>query len=357
LTAERPQPPGREAPPRWPRPRRRDSIKLAPWAPALVLLPLLVLAVGTYFNGTLLWHEKVDPRALPQLASCLSHRYEAIGRTRLLAAFLPYMLVSILIFLYFVREFLWLLGPRARRRLALPIILFLILAVSITALQMLEWRDPLGALGAGFYEAVFERLAACRPGEGPILFTAGEEVQPLFILRYLTIAFSILLTLAAGSVIVGTISTVGAPARSLPARARAYYRTMQRERLDRYLYASALLLVFGLFVMDSALRWPAEFAEDKKIYSEHVNALMLYNGIFYSTILAAYFVPAALWQRARYARRRTARDSAARMADAPPDEASLADKLSPSRLMKTILALLSPAIAGVLTQLLEGLGS
>ena len=94
-----PEPTGRFAPAKWLRPRRRDSIVLTPWAPALVFLPLLILVIGTYFNGALLWHETLDSNAWPKPAACLSHRHEAIGRTRLLAAFLPYRLVSILILL------------------------------------------------------------------------------------------------------------------------------------------------------------------------------------------------------------------------------------------------------------------
>jgi hypothetical protein len=339
------------------RPRRRDSLLLAPWATALVILPIAVLAIGTYFNTAFLWHEQVSPGALPDLTPCLSHRHEAIGRARLLASFLPYALVSVLIFLYFAREYIWFFGPQVRRRLAVPIILFLVPAVWIFVSQVLGSRDPLASLGTGYYEAVFTRLASCGEGAASMLFAAGDGLRPLDILKILTIAFSLLLTLAAGSVIVGTISTLATPRISLPARVRAYYRAIQRERLDRYLYASALLLVFGLFVMDSALRWPAAFSEDRALYLQQVNELMLYNGIFYSTILVAYYVPVALWHRGRYTRRPASAQAAAEGPDAPREETSLAGRLSPSRLIKTILALLSPAIAGVLTQLLEGFGS
>lgn len=336
------------------RPRRRDSILLAPAAAALVILPIAIVAVGSYFNARFLWQEVVNPAALPDLAPCPSHRHEAIGRTRLLASFLPYTLVSLLIFFYFVREFLWFLGPQVRRCLALPIMLFLAIATYIVVTQA-GLRDPFKALGAGLYEAVFQRVASCGVGQGAILFAPGAGADPLTVLRNLAIAFSLLLVLAAGSVIIGTLSTVASPRTSLPISVRAYYRRIQRDRLDRYLYASALLLVFGLFVMDSAFRWPAPFTEDRTLYLQHVNELMLYNGIYYSTILAAYYVPAALLQRGRYTGRRTGGQNAAGAPDEPRDQAGMAARLSPSHLMKTILALLSPAIAGVLTQLLEGL--
>lgn len=338
------------------RPRRRDSILLAPAAAALVILPIAIVAVGSYFNARFLWQEVVNPDALPDLAPCLSHRHEAIGRTRLLASFLPYMLVSLLIFFYFAREFLWFLGPQVRRCLALPIMLFLAAATYIVVTQA-RLRDPFKALGAGFFEEVFERLASCGVGQDTFLFAPGAGIDPLTVLHILAIAFSLLLVLAAGSVIIGTLSTLASPRVSLPTSVRVYYSLIQRDRLDLYLYASALLLVFGLFVMDSALRWPAAFTEDRTLYLQHVNELMLYNGIYYSTILAAYYVPVALWQRGRYTRRRTGGQNAAGAPDEPRDEAGMAARLSPSRLMKTVLALLSPAIAGVLTQLLEGLGT
>lgn len=337
--------------------RRRDSILLPPWAAVFVILPIAVIAVGTYFNTAFLWHEPVHSAALPHMRPCLSHRYEAIGRARVLASFLPYMLVSILIFSYFAREFLWFFGPQVRRRLALPLVLFLAPAVYILLSQLWGTHDPFAAVGTGYYEAVFSRLASCRPGDAPILFTPGNGLGPLEMLRILVIAFSLLLTLAAGSVIVGTISTLATPRISLPASVRTYYRAIQRERLDRYLYASALLLVFGLFVMDSALRWPAAFSEDQALYLQQVNELMLYNGISYSTILVAYYVPVALWHRGRYARRPTDGQAAAAAPDGPREDATLANRLSPSRLMKTVIALLSPAIAGVLTQLLESFSS
>jgi hypothetical protein len=335
-----------------PWPTRRERLVLPVWAPALVILPLAVLLIGTWFHRYFLWHEQIG--AFPEWKACISHRHEAIGRARLLAAFLPYALVSLLIFLNFVREFVWLFGPRTRRRLALPILLFLAIAVFITLELVMGWHDPLAALGAGFYEAAFARLADCGAGSASA-FKAGDAYQPLQILHVLVVAFSALLTLAAGSVIFGTISTLAEPDRSLHAGVRSRYRDMQRQRLDSYLYASALLLVFGLFVMDSAMRWPAEFAEDKALYTQHVNALMLYNGIFYSTILAAYYVPAAMLQRARYAHGPGRARAAA--PDGEAGDKSLADRLSPSHLIRTILALLSPAIAGILSQLLEGLGS
>lgn len=336
------------------RPRRQDRIELAPAAAALVILPIAIVVVGTYFNARFLWQEVVNPAALPVLEPCLSHRHEAIGRTRLLASFLPYLLVSLLIFFYFAREFFWFFGPQVRRRLILPIMLFLAPATYIFVTQA-SLDDPFKAMGAGLYGAVFERLASCGAGRDTILFAPGAGIDPLTVLHSLAIAFSFLLVLAAGSVIIGTLSTLASPRTSLPASVRAYYRRVQRDRLDRYLYASALLLVFGLFVMDSALRWPAPFTEDPALYLQHVNELMLYNGIFYSTILAAYYVPVALWQRGQYARRRPGGRNGAETLNGP-DEPGMAARLSPSHLMKTILALLSPAIAGVLTQLLEGLG-
>ena len=110
-------------------------------------------------------------------------------------------------------------------------------------------------------------------------------------------------------------------------------------------------MVFGLLFMNAAFSWPAPFVADRAVYMEHVNALMLFNGIYYSMVLASYYLPAALLMR----RLAPAAPAAAAMGqDAPAT--SVAERMSPSRLLKAILALLAPAAAGALTQLIEGVG-
>jgi hypothetical protein len=167
-------------------------------------------------------------------------------------------------------------------------------------------------------------------------------------LQFLVDIFRVALVLGAGAVIVGTISCLAVPAQSLRPARRAALRAVQRRRLDTYLYASAVLLVSGLFFIDSCMRWPAPFSTQPDLYAEHVNALMLSDGIMYSTIIASYYIPVALLLRHAPASAQTDGEQAA----APGQK----DNLSPSHLLKAFLAMIAPAVAGFLTQLIEAAG-
>jgi hypothetical protein len=105
--------------------------------------------------------------------------------------------------------------------------------------------------------------------------------------------------------------------------------------------------------MDAAHRWPAAYAADGELFMQHVDALVLYNGILYSMVLVAYYLPAALLMR-RFSARPGGAGPQATTGDA--SASTVAERVSPSRLIKAFLALIAPAVAGVLSQLMEGAG-
>jgi hypothetical protein len=336
--------------------RRRDRFVLPGWAPWLALLPIAFLLIGDQLNTNLGWHENIADVA----ATAPPARMEAIGRTRMLAAMLPFMLASTLITFYFAYEFARLMGSRMRRQISIVIGLFGASSLFFLAYQLGEDSPADGSiLGRGFLDAAFARVPANSPVIDWLVWAFDERVPMVATLHLLVLLFTLFLVFGAGAAIAGTISCVARPIRRAsptPGRSLAFRRRcadQQKTRLDRYLYASAFLLVTGLFFMDAAFRWAGPFAADRNLFMEHVDALMLSNGIYYSVVLASYYLPAAAL---------AGRFSAATAE--PPDAAgsesgdspNLAERMSPSRLLKSMLALLAPAIAGILTQVIEGAG-
>lgn len=335
--------------------RRRDRFVLPGWAPWLALLPIAFLFIGDQLNTNFGWREDIADVA----ATAPPARMEAIGRTRMLAAILPFMLASTLITFYFAYDFARLMGSRMRRQLSIVIGMFAASALFFLAYQLGEGSPADGnVLGRGFLDAAFAGVPANSSVIEWTVRAFGERVPMVAALHLLVLLFTLFLIFGAGAAIAGTISCVARPVRRpsrSPGRSLAFRRRcaeQQRTRLDRYLYASAFLLVTGLFFMDAAFRWAAPFAADRNLFMEHVDALMLSNGIYYSVVLASYYLPAAALT-GRFSAAAEPPDSAGNDSTDPP---GLADRLSPSRLLKAILALLAPAIAGILTQVIEGAG-
>jgi hypothetical protein len=327
--------------------RKRERLVLPLWAVLLVLPPLAVLFVGYQLQDLFGWQEPIADIQ----TKATSARHEGIGRTRVLASLLPFMVAATMIAAWFVREFLWLLGSRSRGRLWIAIATFGAAAIFFMAPQ-LRGISPADAsvLGKGFFAKAFENAQATSGGMNWAVDLTGETVVPVAILHVLVFVFSVFLTIGAGSAIVGTISCVAKPPRTRPRKTRRFYHDMQRARIDGYLYASAFLLVSGLFFMEAAHRWPAAYAADRALFMQHVDALVLYNGILYSLVLVAYYLPAAMLMR-RFSAHPEQKTAAA---DGQPS--TVAERVSPSRLIKAFLALIAPAVAGVLSQLMEGAG-
>jgi hypothetical protein len=189
----------------------------------------------------------------------------------------------------------------------------------------------------------------------PQMTDADEKAPSAIAVRQtLTIAFNVILIAAAVSLIMGTISCICRPAEGIDAARSARLAELQRSRMDGYLYAAAMLLVTGLFFIAAGLRWSA--GEGNSHFLRHVNVLILYFGIFFSTLLASYYVPAALWLRRSLELVSQAAPATA-IAKTPDgtvaDDGSFLDLLSPSRLLKAIVAILAPLIVGLLPQLIH----
>ncbi|HKR24640.1 MAG TPA: hypothetical protein VJS15_05240 [Allosphingosinicella sp.] len=314
---------------------KSDNLVLPLFTASVALLPVLVIAVGYGANDWLGWQEPPPPVGL----TLVDPRYEAIGRSRALAAFLPFMLVSILLVLNFAREYLTFFGPKLRRRMLVPLGIVLVPAI-ISAIPQLV-GGPQGP-----------EIALANSALARVPPVAGAALSPQAILGVLVAGFAVLLALAATSVTVATVSCLARPDPSLRPSLKRHYENAQRGRLTAWLYGSSLLLVTGLFLIDSCLRWPAAFSRTPELYLAQVNAVMLQNGILYSTTLAAYYVPVAWLMRATP----RVEGAARRAADADAEADSTPPTMfSPPQVMKAIVAIMSPAVAALLTQLIEGL--
>jgi hypothetical protein len=300
------------------RPNSGDDLILAPGAVALIALPILVIFVGDYFYGSFNW------TAIAADASTISPGEEVVGRIRVVAAFLPFMLVALLIVLDFLRELLFLMGKETRRRICVG-------ALLLTAAMGADlfWKTGMGD------GKVFQKALA-----GPHVVAVRETLSG---------AFSVILIAAAVSLIMGTISCISRPADTVDAATSARLAEMQRSRLDGYLYASAMLLVTGMFFIAAGLRWSVSARSPQ--FLGHVNLLIVYYGIFFSTLLASYYVPAASWLRRSL---ETVPQAPGQDSDgAKAEDASFVDMLSPSRLLKAIVAILAPLIVSLVPHLLK----
>lgn len=325
---------------------REDNLILPRHAMVLLFLPAFIIVFGDLLFSGFGWQ---DPIAAQTRAN-LNPRVEAIGRTRVLTTLLPFVLVSVFLVLAFVRDALALFGPNFRARLVLPLSLLSILMVTMMVTSLSDPNGPEGGLGEGFFAAVFPGTkgnASSATLEWAKEFT-GSATSQMAILRICLWIFMAFLVAGATAAILGTISTTGEP--NVTDRGE-YLRLcrLQKSRLDAYLIGSALLLVTGLFFMDACMRWPAGVTADTA-YAAHIDALMLQNGVYYSTIIASYFIPAAFWIMT--SKRRETEPAGA---DQPAaNEAVALGWFTPGRLLQSGVAILAPVIAAVISQMVQG---
>jgi hypothetical protein len=229
--------------------RQRERLILPHWAVALVVPPLIVLFAGYALQDLFAWQEPIADIQ----TKAVSARYEAIARTRVLGSMLPFSVAATLIAAWFVREFLWLLGPRSRARLWIAIVIFGVAAAIQLAPQLMgDSPADAGVMGKDFFSTALSKAQATSDGMNWAVSITGEKSVPVAILHVLVFVFSIFMILGAGAAIIGTASCVARPPRNRPRKTRLFYHDLQRARIDGYLYASAFLLVTGLFFMDCA---------------------------------------------------------------------------------------------------------
>lgn len=313
--------------------RRRDSLRISRGALLLVLSPLAVFIAGDALQAWIGW--KQDVGAGGAVLTDARLRDEAAGRLTMMAGFLAAVSVGLSALFICASDLFRLFGRTARRQLlrtAAAAVALLVLWVFATSFFL---PDIIHYLGQGFVAATLDRAEA---GLSDSLVTVNRIVRVVFVL-------------AGVGVIVGTISCLAEPVRTRPPWARSALRRLQRRRLQRYLNLGALVMTAGLLFMVAWMRWPAfgYDGEDHNAYVGHVNALALYFGVYYSAVIASYYVPVAAIMQSRTARALLGRDSSTDGPGRPePHSAEVAGKG---------LAILLPAIAGMTPSLIDLLSS
>lgn len=162
------------------------------------------------------------------------------------------------------------------------------------------------------------------------------------LLRCLIDSESYLLLLAIPSLAFGTILSLAWPARRLYGEEEKALRDEQIGRLNTFLYLSALMLVAGLLFLSAFLHWPLFALPDemRAAYREHVHAVVLFNGVTYTVLLASYYLPAAglLARRWRYVK---------------PSEGESGEMLDWRGFLKAALAVFAPLVVGLLGEVMK----
>lgn len=118
----------------------------------------------------------------------------------------------------------------------------------------------------------------------------------------------------------------------------------QSERLNGYLYLSAILLVTGLLFTSAILKWPSFALPTPNSYGAHVDALTAYYGYTYTVLLGSFYVPVAVGLSARVRALKPAVAASGKVPEAFK---------GPLQLLKIAAAIFSTSLAPILAGLLS----
>lgn len=251
----------------------------------------------------------------------------------MMAAFLAAIAVGLAAVFMAASDLLRLFGAEARRTL--------LRGGSAAALALVAWVG----ISSFFIPDIIDY-----PGRG-FIRSALENVESGLSTRLgaINMIVRIVFVVAALSIILATVSCLAEPIRSRPPWAHGALRRLQRRRLRRYLNFAAALMTAGLLFMVAWMRWPgfvySGAPSQVSAYVAHINALALYFGVFYSALIASYYVPVAAILQNREARALLGRDF-------QRDDDSLVHP-QPAQVVGRGFAVLVPALAGIVPSILE----
>lgn len=118
----------------------------------------------------------------------------------------------------------------------------------------------------------------------------------------------------------------------------------QSERLNTYLYLSALLLVTGLLFISAILHWPthALLPAAALSFDAHADALTAFYGYIYTIVLASFYIPVAVALSAKVKELKPAAPGAPGVPEAFK---------GPLQVLKIAAAIFSPSLVGIVTSL------
>lgn len=154
--------------------------------------------------------------------------------------------------------------------------------------------------------------------------------------------FAVLLGLA--SLIFGSICCLAGPSGGTPDPMDLPHWEEQSERLNGYLYLSAILLVTGLMFVAAMLKWPSFALLAPASYEAHVNALTAYYGFTYTVLLGSFYVPVAMILSGRVKKLKAAPTSGGKVPEAFK---------GPLQLLKIAAAIFSTSLAPIVAGLMS----
>lgn len=179
--------------------------------------------------------------------------------------------------------------------------------------------------------------------------TARYPDDPYRIMRILYALAALLLFLAMPAVIWGAAACLALPETGSAAEKSAAW-TAQTTRLNRLLYITAGFLVAGLLFSSARFTWSAYSLHPADLgpFKDHIGSVIFYMGVSNSIMIASYYLPAA-------ARLAASRPKAGAPAGKPKGADSPAEAKAPDPYagLKTTLTILSPALVGLIGELVK----
>lgn len=330
--------------------RPEDSRKLVLKWPALLiaLLPIMVFAATDWLLNE---HGQPNPILESAFASQFDGHAEAAGRVYVLATFILVVAGALAACLFFARAMLT-FPEEPRRRLLITYIAAIVAGlIVLLAMNTSETQAYMGPKAVCAALSPTDDVGRRIP---PLLEPVSMQAQPgaprqcaapkFKLLRDLLFIERNLLILAVAALALGSISCLALPLPGSDRRFVLRVVKVQAERLQRYLYLSATLLVMGLLFLGAFLRWPGFIYAQPGNFNAHANAVILYLGISYSILLASYYAPVAMLL-SRAARRSGDVDAASRLIRHA--------RVGPMNAAKVAAAIFAPALASIFSGLLD----
>lgn len=329
---------------------------------AFVLLPVLIVVGGDYLMYKFGWPFPSSLKIVP--GRNFAHE-EGAARLLFLTSFLLVASASAAVTVYCFS-----LLARYERRSVIAVIAAA--AVAMTIVGLYYWFDskyqmqelvsqavhcaasaaPNRSADLGIAETVAERLAAwdnstplCEADSFVRMRTVVALERGFLLVAVPSAVFAAILCLGVLPGQKPDEAVDGAASTDAEVAADKQLLKLQIKRLNTVLYLSAFFLVAGVLLASTFLHYPS-FAlgePGKEQFERHAQANVLYYAVNYSLLIASFYLPAAAILAGRCTDRMT------------EEEAEKVESrfMAPLQMVRTGLAIFSPLVAGLLTEVIK----
>jgi hypothetical protein len=269
---------------------------------------------------------------------------ELTARYHAYAAFVFFVTVSLAVTAIFfcdlVRRFTW--GSRLKVVFALVAVILVTLVFSVLEPEAIKGFETYELLGEDLFRATLgaARTGACLPDRATCAWGTAFDMMNLFV-----DVSNRIVSLAAAAALTGLILALARYPQepATPDECRAHIRDARRTA-QRYLYCAGLLLTAGMIWVEAWMTWPAPLiaAEDERAaFLGMVNAFALFRGTTFSLLILSVYLPVHLLLAGRI---ECLREEHGEPGLAAQDGA---DNFSYTEALKTVTAIVSPILMGV----------